>query len=433
MPDILQKNGIATFCRRILVWAFEFHVVGDNSADRMPHEQTLLTNELVKMRTAFFIVLTVMVAASGCKPDDEITVHEIPKSASGLDGIREAASKTSASSAASAAAAPPKTASPTRMVVALFQRADAAWFFKVTGAPDEVGAVEAQWQKFIDDVKFDVADGNEQPVWELPEGWTTGPPAPFRFATIKLPESEIEIRISKLGGQQDLLSNVNRWRASQLGLPAATADNVDENFESKTGQGGQYLLFDQQGMSSGQSMGGPFMNRARAGMSSAAPAAPKQTPVKPKIAAEANGNAGPPQFDLVPPEGFAMGKTSPMVVARFVKETDGGKVQISVVPLTAVNKWNDNVNFWRQSVGLEKIDEAKIIEQTQTITVSGIEGKRVELLKDHDGSDQGLVGVMVKKGDLAWFFKMIGKRALVRESEELFDQFLKDFTFKSKK
>ena len=379
------------------------------------------------MRTAIFIVLTVIVAACGCKPEDAITVHKIPKSASGLDGIRDSASGNSASAVAPAAKAPTSAGSPTRMVVALFQRPDAAWFFKVSGAPDEVGAVESQWQKFIDDVKFDVADGNEQPVWELPEGWATGPPAPFRFATIKIPESEIEIRISKLGGQQDLLSNVNRWRSSQLGLPAATADKVDENFESKTGQGGEYLLFDQQGLSSGQSMGGPFMNRARGGMASPAP---KRAPAKPKTAAEA---AGPPQFDLVPPEGFDMGKTSPMVVARFVKETDDGKVQISVVPLTAVNKWNDNVNFWRQSVGLDNIDDAKMLEETQTITVSGIEGKRVELLEDHDGSDQGLIGVMVKKGDLAWFFKMIGKRTLVRENEELFDQFLKVFTFKTKK
>jgi len=303
--------------------------------------------------------------------------------------------------------------------VALFQRPDAAWFFKVSGAPDEVGAVESEWQKFIDDVKFDVADGNEQPVWELAEGWTTGPPAPFRFATVKLPESEIEIRISKLGGQQDLLSNVNRWRVSQLGLPPATAENVDDEFENKEGQGGKYLLFDQQGMSAGQSMGGPFMNRAARGKSSPSP---HKSPVKSAATAKP---AGPPQFDLVPPEGFDQGKTSSMVVARFIKKTDDGKVQISVVPLTAVNKWNDNVNFWRQSVGLGEIDDAKMIEET--------EGKRIELLKDHDGSDKGLIGVMVKKDDLAWFFKMIGERTLVRESEELFDQFLKDFTFKANK
>ena len=402
--------------------------MGDNSSVRSPPEQTLPTNELVKMRTAIFIVLTVMVAACGCKPDDSITVHKIPKNASGLDAIRdsrESASKNSAFAGAPAAMAAAKERSPTRMVVALFQRPDAAWFFKVSGAPDEVGAVESQWQKFIDDVKFDVADGNEQPVWEIPEGWVTGRPAPFRFATIKMPDSKIEIRVSKLGGQQDLLSNANRWRVSQLGLPAATADNIDENFESKTGQGGEYLLFDQQGMSSGQSMGGPFMNRARGGKS---PHATKMASAKPKVGTEAS-----PQFDLVPPKSFEPGKTSAMVVARFVRKTDDGKVQISVVPLTATNKWNDNVNFWRQSVGLENIDDTEMEEQTQTITVSGIEGKRVELLEDHDGSDKGLIGVMVKKDDLAWFFKMIGKRTLVRESEELFDQFLKDFTFKAKK
>ena len=172
-------------------------------------------------------------------------------------------------------------------------------------------------------------------------------------------------------------------------------------------------------------MGGPFMNRARGGKS---PHATKMASVKPKVGTEAS-----PQFDLVPPKSFEPGKTSAMVVARFVRKTDDGKVQISVVPLTATNKWNDNVNFWRQSVGLENIDDTEMEEQTQTITVSGIEGKRVELLEDHDGSDKGLIGVMVKKDDLAWFFKMIGKRTLVRESEELFDQFLKDFTFKAKK
>jgi len=317
------------------------------------------------------------------------------------------------------------------MVVALFQRTDAAWFFKITGAPDEVGAVESQWQQFIDDVKFDVVDGKENPVWELPEGWTTGPPAPFRFATVKLADSDIEIRISKLGGQQSLLSNVNRWRVSQLGLAPATAANVDESFESKTGQGGEYLLFDQQGMSAGQSMGGPFMNRS-GGKPAMKPKTPstktKESNRKPRSVAE----AAPPKFDLVPPEGFEMGKTSPMVVARFTKKSDDGKVQISVVPLTAINNWKDNVNFWRQSVGLEKIDDAKLAELTQTITVSGIEGKRVELLEDHKGSEQGLIGVMVKKDDLAWFFKMIGERAMVRENQERFDQFLKDFSFKDK-
>ena len=102
------------------------------------------------MRTAIFIVLTVMVVACGCKPEDAITVHMIPKSASGLDGIRDSAPRGSAFAPAPASTSAAASPSPTRMVVALFQRPDAAWFFKISGAPDEVGAVEPQWQKFID-------------------------------------------------------------------------------------------------------------------------------------------------------------------------------------------------------------------------------------------------------------------------------------------
>ena len=320
------------------------------------------------------------------------------------------------------------------MVVALFQRTDAAWFFKISGSPEDVSATEPKWTDFIDKVKFsgqsadeeaDKAKEPEEPVWTLPEGWTTGPPAPFRFATVKLPESEIEIRISKLGGQQDLLSNVNRWRASQLGLPPATAKNVDEQFEKKEGQGGEYLLFDQQGVSTGQSMGGPFMNR-RASRPETTLKAPKQVTTEASAA---------PKFDLTPPEGFELGKTSPMVVARFVRASDSGDVQISVVPLTAVNKWNDNVNFWRQSVGLEKIDDAEIEKNSSAIEVSGIAGRRIELLEERDEAvdpktDKGLVGVMVKKGELAWFFKMLGPRELVKDNKPVFDLFLKSFTFK---
>ncbi len=370
------------------------------------------------------MTLLMIVLACGCKPKPSISVHKIPKDVSGLEGLRapaRVAPNRSGPAAGQPLAATAEAGTPTRMVVAWFQRPDAAWFFKVNGAPEKVAATEPQWQKFFDDLTFDIIDGDKQPVWKLPEGWTIGPKAPFRFATIVIPDSPLEIRVSRLGGQQELLSNVNRWRVSQLGLPAATADNIDENFENKKGRGGGYLLFDQEGKSSGQSMGGPFMNRVR---QAAARPEPKTSTTAPKVAAAA------PKFDLVPPAGFELGKTSPMVVARFVQETDEGNVQISVVPLTAINNWNDNVNFWRQSVGLEKLGDVEVEEETRSVTVSDIQGQRIEMLEDHDGSDQGLIGVMVKKDDLAWFFKMVGPREKVRENQERFNQFLKDFSFK---
>jgi len=331
------------------------------------------------------------------------------------------------------------------MVVAIFQRAEAAWFFKITGAPEEVAQSESAWQPFIDSIKFESKGGGERPVWELPDGWSLGGKAQMVFAILKMPDTEAEIRISRLGGQQDLLSNVNRWRG-QLALPPATADGLEENLTVKQGGEAEYRLFDQQGKSSGKSMGGPFM-RQQALMQAQEVEQAEQTEstlkeesatdsptVKPPSKLQ-NDLAANPKFTLDPPEGYSPGKTSAMVVARFVKETDDGKVQISLVPLTATNKWNDNVNFWRQSVGLEPIESAEIEAATEAVTISGVEGKKIALIADEqsDGDwevKKSLIGVMVKHDDAAWFFKMMGDTPLVNSDQAIFDSFLESFEFK---
>ena len=142
-----------------------------------------------------------------------------------------------------------------------------------------------------------------------------------------------------------------------------------------------------------------------------------------------NDFAANPKFTLDPPEGFSPGKTSAMVVARFTKQTDAGQVQISVVPLTPTNQWNDNVNLWRQSVGLKAAEEPEIESESETITISGIEGKKIELFPSEADAKQSLIGVMVKREDAAWFFKMIGDSELVKSEDETFDAFLQSFKF----
>jgi len=116
------ENRIATFWPRSHVWPFEFHVVGDNPRTT-DFSQNHSKDKLVKMRIGLLIMLTVMVSACGCKPEDAITVHKIPKSASGLDGIRESASKNSAAPFAGGRASAAKEKSsrsavrPTRLVL----------------------------------------------------------------------------------------------------------------------------------------------------------------------------------------------------------------------------------------------------------------------------------------------------------------------------
>ena len=383
-------------------------------------------------------LLCLLVLTLGCKPETPVSVELVPKDRSGIDWMRDLGSSSGAAPSIGGAAPSAKSSKPTRMVVAIFQRSDAAWFFKISGSPEKVTASESAWQPFIDAIEFESKGGSERPVWELPEGWSLGGKAQMVFAIVKMPDTDAEIRISRLGGQQDLLSNVNRWRG-QLGLSSVKAEALDENLVLKQGPGGQYRLFDQKGTSAGRSMGGPFMRqqamrRAESEKKENKEPKPEEQPVVDSPEELQNDLAANPKFTLDPPEGYSPGKTSAMVVARFVKETDQGKVQISLVPLTATNKWNENVNFWRQSVGRKAIEADEIKSVTEAVTISGVEGKKISLLADEDSADEAankksLVGVMVKHKDAAWFFKMMGAPSLVKSDQAIFDTFLESFKF----
>ncbi len=389
------------------------------------------------MFARFILLLCLLILTLGCKPQTPVSVELVPKDRSGIDWMRDLGPASSASQSTGGATQSTKASKPTRMVVAIFQRSEAAWFFKISGSPEEVAESESAWQPFIDAVKFESEGGDERPVWELPEGWSPGGKAQMVFAILKMPDSDAEIRISRLGGQQDLLSNVNRWRG-QLGLPPAKADALDENLTVKQGQGGEYRLFDQRGESAGRSMGGPFMRQQAMRQAEKEKSKVKKESAAKKPAVDSpedlqNDFAANPKFTLDPPEGYSPGKTSAMVVARFTKETDEGKVQISLVPLTVTNKWNDNVNFWRQSVGLKPIEADEIEAASEDVMISGVAGKKISLLAD-DGADEAekkksLIGVMVKHKDAAWFFKMMGTPAVVKSDQAIFDTFLESFKF----
>ena len=409
-----------------------------------PTQPLLLETFCMSIRPILLSLLLLSVVLTGCRPDAPITVDLIPKDRSGIQWMRDLGESSVNSTGASDGKIPDTSpADPTRMVVAIFQRAEAAWFFKITGSPETVAKSESDWKPFIEAVKFESGGGNERPVWDLPEGWSVGGKAQMVFAILKMPDTDAEVRISRLGGQQDLLSNVNRWRG-QLGLPPATDDTLDDNLSLGKGKGTKYRMFDQEGKSAGGSMsgsmGGPFMQRqAMLQAQKAAESADPENAVKGKFPDERaavkppekleNDFAANPKFTLDPPDGFSPGKTSAMVVARFTKETDDGKVQISVVPLTPTNQWNDNVNFWRQSVGMEQAEGKEIESASEAITISGIDGKKIELFPSDVDAKQSLIGVMVKRTDAAWFFKMMGDSELVEAEKSTFEDFLQSFKF----
>jgi hypothetical protein len=341
------------------------------------------------------------IVLTGCRTEDPIVRHEIPKDRSGLDHLRQSASQADQGSLVVSTVASDSTEQD-RMVVALAMRDDATWFFKINGPVSRINETEDQWLSFLKRVSFD-DDG--KPIWKLPEGWKVGNQKPMRFATLIIDSGkpQVELAISSLSAGQDLLLNVNRWRG-QLGLDSTDEKALKNSLSFVQADGQKLTLFDETGKMSG-SMMPPF---ARAGGTS-------QT---------ASDSAGG-KVRYVVPEGWQAGRPSPFLKARFSRTEGEQSAQISVSSLpAAANKWLPNAKRWAGQVGMSSLSESELAERTSEITVDEHEGKLIRLVPEEAKQENATIAVMVKKGANAWFFKLTGDRKIVDASDEALMDFL---------
>lgn len=365
---------------------------------------------------SFLLVLLVVATAftTGCTPEPEIVRHSIPKSRSGLDELR---AKQTAKNA-------PKSApTTTRMSVAMFDQPDATWYVKIVGPAELVDATENQWRPFFDKIKFE--DG--KPTWELPKDWKVSGPKPMRFETLVIGDYQppLEVAISSLGPNQDLLLNVNRWRVQQLGLPPATPDNVEAMVEKKKSEFTEYMIFDALGTGSGR-MTPPFAGGG-------APFAGGGAPFSGNASATPSSGArrGPDSpLTYKAPDGWTEGKASSIVHARLKTKASDATAQITIIELTPNNEWDPNVERWAKEVGMEGLSQEQFAERTKDISVDGITGQLVDLVDLESENPNGTIAGMFKHQGSAWFLKLTGDKQLVNESRETFDKFIDSIQFK---
>jgi hypothetical protein len=364
--------------------------------------------------TTLLIAMIAMVAASGCRPADEIVVHQIPKSQSDLDKFNRAPLPTRPAAAA---------AVPTRMVAALALRDDATWFFKISGPVEQVNLSEPAWREFFSKLTF-ADDG--KPKWQLPTGWSEGPEKAMRDATLLINDSQppLEMSISHLPPGQDLVGNVNRWRG-QLALDPISGGELD--LAKISYLGGEMMLFDEIGSSSGGGMGGPM---AGGPMSGGPPAG--HPPIGNSVTPPPNvpSDSTPDEIKFTPPAGWETGPNSSIVKARLLKSEGDQQAQITVVEMAAAaNEWGPNVVRWAGEIGMTDLSGPAADERTSTVVVDGIEGQRVRLIEPEDQYKRATVAVMVKRGASAWFLKISGDKSVVEASEPDFEAFLSSFKF----
>ena len=132
------------------------------------------------------------------------------------------------------------------------------------------------------------------------------------------------------------------------------------------------------------------------------------------------------------PEGWTeKASTAGMRIASYaINATDGRSVDVSVIPLGGQSgSMLDNVNRWRDQVGLSPLTEDQLPSQRQPIKIGDYDGELYEMVSEKPMLDdkyqvRTLAAVLPLPGTTV-FFKATGEDALVRDNSEKFKAWVK--------
>lgn len=159
----------------------------------------------------------------------------------------------------------PASGDKTRILAAILQRDDAAWFFKMTGDDELVAQQKPAFVSFLKSLSFagpsaapmdttlmsaapdpSTASAPGKPTWETPSGWKEVPGGQFLVAKFSI-EDAANVNVSSSPGSGGGLSaNVNRWRG-QLGLSPLSEDDVNALAKPIDTAAGKAMLVDMSG------------------------------------------------------------------------------------------------------------------------------------------------------------------------------------------
>jgi hypothetical protein len=374
----------------------------------------------------------------GCKSKEEIRTYTVDKQKETAPPVVTADSATT-----------------DRMLGAIVPSEGHSWFFKVTGPRAAVDKNAAKINEFFQTIQFSA--GADKPIWETPEGWEELGASGMRVATLKIPTDSQPLEMSVIASSGTLIDNVNRWRG-QLQLPpideAALSSTVRE---SKAGDAKIWLV-DLTGKASPGGMMAPFAggrtqptgNAPFAGGTGqqspatdpAASASPDLPPGHPPVAADGGPVDSPvaAPFTFTAPDSWQPQPASGMRKAAFIVKEDDKQAQITVIDLPAsapsVASPLENVNRWRNEIGLTPITEDQLTGLVQEREVDSKPSKYFELIPNaaepaESQAKEATIAAAVPVGDMIWFFKFRGDRDLVVAQRDQFKSFLDSIRFAS--
>ena len=122
-----------------------------------------------------------------------------------------------------------------------------------------------------------------------------------------------------------------------------------------------------------------------------------------------------------------------MRVAAFrIQGSNGKQADVGVIPLGGFMGHDlENVNRWRESVGLKPVAETDLAKLAEAVEIGGQSGQLYDQAGENPGSGEKsrlLVAVLKREG-VAWYFKMNGDDELVVQQKPAFVDFLKSVSF----
>ncbi len=143
-------------------------------------------------------------------------------------------------------------------------------------------------------------------------------------------------------------------------------------------------------------------------------------------AAASPASSDKPQIKWEVPEGWLPAPASAIRYASFAVEANGEKADISVVTFPGDGGSDtDNVNRWRQQIGLPAVD-SNVLKSMMTPVHAG--DMHIDTV-DMAGAKARVVAGWVRHDGRAWFFKLTGAAPVVEREKPRFVTFLQSVRF----
>ncbi|MFL6520319.1 MAG: hypothetical protein ACJ8NS_08885 [Chthoniobacterales bacterium] len=287
---------------------------------------------------------------------------------------------------------------------------------------------------------------------EAPKNWEPQPLSQMREASFIVRGDNgatADISLVRLGpAAGNILDNVNRW-LGQLKQPAVTEEKLrsmiqplgdaaivdlsgqPENGDpAKDGRIVGAIASDENGRAFYKMRGNAalvgtekenflkWVSASRSGTSTSAPTNSTTAPPP--------SDSQTPQIKWELPAGWSPNPPAPMRYASFSAEKNGEKADISVVTFPGDGGSDaDNVNRWRQQIGLPAIGEELLKPMIAAVHAGDV---HVDMI-DMSGPSARVIAGWTRREGNAWFFKMTGPPQIIEEEKPKFMAFLQSIRF----